>query len=434
MENLSYVAFRLEFPEEDIFTAGKEASDEHKQKALTARRKLSGLLKSHGDEAAKLAVLEKAINVAGRPISKRPDAFVSTFTRASVSGDSLFVWCWYYYLHLNDIDRSTLDEIDALFLPDGKTFEQAAGRPVRAGSVANPELAKSAWKIEEEHVRNFLEPVLGEQSVRQLIGIMEDVVHGNLQVKPISYKSSIVEQAQNEGIIPVEDGARWLTVALQCGLVPDTDAGFTGEEPGIFEETHKERWRFLDDPEIGRGSEWLERIAENSENKDYLEREYQSTGHFSVERQKRSEFLKCLISTQESQPLVYRSKSTIGLLNKFAEMSVSERTRDFIDYSVARNAAVTDQSELEIQKYYRLRDRPFNEKRMIDIRYHMINASYALRQFDHYGTKEVSTKLRLSPEHDPAKQDKLNQELLGGFDAEKEIQEFCDDFEVDVEN
>lgn len=292
----------------------------------------------------------------------------------------------------------------------------------------------SAWTLDEKALERFFEPILPKYHVEGLVDIIRQVIRESPAAKPLDYKSSIVERALGHGIIESEYGQHWLTAALRSGLRPDVNSGFVGEGEEIFEARHRDNWRSLSKDGTAENREWLQRVAENSEDKDFLEREIETTGHENEENQKRSLFLRCLHAAQISSPVVNYSESVIAHLTQFSEMDLSQQTKDFVDYSIARNAAVTGQSELAIQTYYRLKNsRSFRPERQIDIRYHMINASYALRRYTSYGKPEVSTTLKLAPEGDETLQERLNKELLGGFDARAEISNFCEDFDIDAE-
>jgi hypothetical protein len=115
-------------------------------------------------------------------------------------------------------------------------------------------------------------------------------------------------------------------------------------------------------------------------------------------------------------------------------MNCSPNTRAFLRYSQARNCAVTGQADLAIQALLQLKDFGFHTEREIEVRYHMINTSYALRLPELYGTEEVSKVLRLSPAFDTQEQSKLSNEKMGGFNAEDEIERFCKDFDINPEN
>lgn len=294
--------------------------------------------------------------------------------------------------------------------------------------------AKVAWTIKRETLETFFEPILPRRHIDALIDITHEVVRENLARRPIDYKTSIVERAINSGIVETELGTQWLTAGLWAGLRPDVNCGYFGEGSEEFEELYREQWRYLTLGATDEVQTWLQKIAENSEDREFLAREFEATSSLVEEGRKQKLLLECLLATQESNPVIRHSQSVIGHLTQMSEMNLSAETRDFIDYSKARNAAVTGQSDLAIQTYFRLRNRPFKPTRKIDVRYHLINASYALRQVDLYGTRDVSTTLKLSPDNDIDKQQTLCDALLGGFDAKAEIVSFCEDFGIDPEN
>lgn len=428
MSSLSFRSFKQQFAAIDPFRVERKGSTPTNVAALEARRLIGEALRREGSVANRQRTLEAAAKKAGIPSEEISLSIAETLTRSRAAGRPDHVWALYYYFHWRGLHADILDKVDQRLL--GKRFEDVAGQPVRVRAPVPSSGTKSAWSISDDKLRLFFDPILSDDKVGTLIDITHTVVNENLARQPIDYKSSIVECAIDEGILENELGTQWLTAALCAGLSPDFDSGSIEDEHDEFIERYRDNWRFLGSTPTELEKTWLQKIAENSEDREFLARERETTDLGSAESRKRRLLLDCLLATQESSPVVRGLQSVIGHLTQFSDMNLSAQTRDFLDYSRARNAAVTGQSELAIQTYYKLKDKPFRSERMVDIRYHLINASYALRMTSLYGTKEVSTRIKLSPDNDDEIQHKLNTEFLGGFDAHDEIAKFCQDFDI----
>ncbi|EFL90221.1 hypothetical protein R2A130_0291 [Ahrensia sp. R2A130] len=429
MQSMSFDKFKRRF-ESDALKLKKVGPNPTNQKAVQARKLLAKALSEKRTVVEREKIVRAACKLAGISDSLISGSFAASFSKSG-NGHETIIWTLYFYFHWHQLHTDFIVKADKILL--GAPFEKAAKRPVRVKAEINPSKTRSAWAVKDETLAVFFEPVMPKQGVDQLIEITHEVVNESLESNPIDYKTSIVERAQTEGLIDSGLETQWLTAGLSAGLRPDVNRGFSGEGSEAFEQLYREKWRFLSSSPTDDEKSWIEKIAANSEDREFLDRELESTTVQTPEGAKRIKLLECLIATQDGLPLINHSESVIGHLIQMSEMNLSQSTKNFLDYSLARNAAVTGQSELAIQNYYRLKDKKFLAERAIDIRYNMINASYALRMNKHYGSEAVSTEIRLSADRSEETQRQLNSEKLDGFDANKEITKFCSDFSIDPE-
>ena len=428
MDIIPYEIFKSKFPNGCLSQSDKNG--------IEAREKLNKIPVNITDGLDRRQMLVKQAAIFAWP--ELPDdnyldtstrSFVTSFGKTGSRGNVDYAWELYYWFHYKLAPDYRLDQIDRLLLK-GKTFEQKAMRPVRIRTQASSFKAKNAWKMEHAVLRTFIEPILPSDHVDGLIDIIHEVVNENLLQRPIDYKSSIIDRATDEGIIVSEFTTQWLEAALQTGLRPDIDVSSHDDSAEEIDELYRENWRFLTSSPSDQDRTWVQKVANSSEDQEFLRREYDSTSSTTAEGRKRKLLLRCLLATQESSPVIRGTESVIGHLKQISEMNLSRETKDFIDYSMARNAAVTGQSDVAIKTFIRLKDSPFKTERAVEVRYHLINASYALRMTNLYGTKEVSSLLKLSADNDEAIQKSLNSELLGSFDASDEIARFCAEFDI----
>ncbi len=166
---------------------------------------------------------------------------------------------------------------------------------------------------------------------------------------------------------------------------------------------------------------WVSDLIAEVENPQFIKQKIDDENSRSTPNATKIYFLHALLANVAGHPSTDLVLDPKMFLDSLILRNASERTQHLIRFVRAKYLLLNGHSHKSLQDFDSIKtNTDLPDQLQADAHYNLINGSYSLRDPEHYGGPNVSTELFGTE--------------LGGFDAQQEIADFCNKFEVRPES